>query len=138
MSEPVIAMQDSNKFALFEASNVYKIKENNQYLILIEAFGPEGRYFRSWTASNIAGPYNQLAANQSNPFAAASNKFPSSNAWTKSISHGEMIRSGVNQKLEISSCRMQYLYQGVDPNAVGDYDCLPWRLGLLTQTNSNC
>jgi endo-1,4-beta-xylanase len=39
---------------------------------------------------------------------------------------------------EINSCRMQYLYQGMAPGSGGDYNRLPWRLGLLTQTNSNC
>ncbi|WP_405624454.1 hypothetical protein [Streptomyces sp. NBC_00076] len=28
--------------------------------------------------------------------------------------------------------------QGMDPAATGDYSQLPWRLALLTQTNSSC
>jgi endo-1,4-beta-xylanase len=138
MSQPVIAMQESNKYDLWEAANVYKVKETNQYLLLVEAFGDGGRrIFRSWTAPSIAGPYTPLAATASNPFAGASNVTFPGGQWTRDISHGEMIRTGVNQLMEISSCNMRYLYQGVDPNAGGDYNNLPWRLGLLTQTNTS-
>lgn len=136
MSQPVIAMEDDNKYALWEASNVYKIKGGNEYLLLVEAFGTVGRYFRSWTSTSIAGPWTPLADSNANPFAAASNVTFPGGVWTEDISHGEMIRAGVNQKLEIDPCNLQYLYQGMDPNASGDYNSLPWRLGLLTQTNT--
>jgi endo-1,4-beta-xylanase len=34
---------------------------------------------------------------------------------------------------------MRYLYQGDDPNAdAPSYTYIPWRLGLLTQSNSTC
>lgn len=49
-----------------------------------------------------------------------------------------MIHAGVDQTMEINSCRLQYLYQGMAPGSSGDYNKLPWRLGLLTQTNSTC
>ncbi|WP_217214672.1 non-reducing end alpha-L-arabinofuranosidase family hydrolase [Streptomyces sp. AC550_RSS872] len=134
----VIAAQDS-KYALFEASNVYKVQGSNQYLLLVEAIGSDGRrYFRSWTSGSLAGSWTPLAASESNPFARSNNVAFPSGAWTRDISHGEMIRAGHDQTLTIPACRLQYVYQGMNPNAGGDYNLLPWRLGLLTQTNSTC
>ncbi|MDX2524360.1 non-reducing end alpha-L-arabinofuranosidase family hydrolase [Streptomyces europaeiscabiei] len=134
----VIAAQDS-KYAMFEASNVYKVQGSNQYLLLVEAIGSDGRrYFRSWTTSNLAGSWTQLAASESNPFAKSNNVTFPSGSWTRDISHGEMIRAGYDQTMTIPACRLQYLYQGMNPNAGGDYNTLPWRLGLLTQTNPTC
>ena len=135
-----IVLSDPNRFALFEASNVYKIKDQNLYLMLVEAIGSDGkRYFRSWTSPRLDGSWTPLANTEANPFARSTNVAFSSNAiWTRDISHGEMIRDGVDQTLTINPCRMQYLYQGMDPNASGPYPLLPWRLGLLTQTNSTC
>jgi Glycosyl hydrolase family 62/Cellulose binding domain len=134
----VIAAQDSRN-NLFEASNVYKVEGSNQYLLLVEAIGSDGRrWFRSWTSGSIAGSWTPLAATESNPFARANNVTFPAGAWTRDISHGEMIRVGTDQTLTISPCNMRYVYQGLDPGAGGDYNSLPWRLGLLTQTNSTC
>ncbi|WP_241773988.1 non-reducing end alpha-L-arabinofuranosidase family hydrolase [Micromonospora haikouensis] len=137
MSQPVIAMQDANKNRLFEASNVYRV--GDRYLLLIEAIGGDGRrWFRSWTSTGIAGPWQALAAEENNPFARHNNVIFSGTAWSRDISHGELIRSGNDQTLPISPCNLRFLYQGLDPNAGGDYNSLPWRLGLITQTNSTC
>ncbi|MBD9724090.1 non-reducing end alpha-L-arabinofuranosidase family hydrolase [Streptomyces caniscabiei] len=137
-TDTVIAAQDS-KYALFEASNVYKVQGSDQYLLLVEAIGSDGRrYFRSWTANSLAGSWTQLAASESNPFARANNVAFPAGAWTRDVSHGEMVRAGYDQTLTIPACRLQYLYQGLNPGASGDYNLLPWRLGLLTQTNSTC
>lgn len=136
-----IVLQDPNRFNLFEAANVYRIKGTNTYLLLVEAFGPDGRrYFRSWTAQGIDGEWTPLADTPDNPFARSTNVTfrPGVPAWTQDISHGEMIRAGIDQTLTIDPCHLRYLYQGMDPSASGDYSQLPWRLGLLTQTNSSC
>jgi Glycosyl hydrolase family 62/Cellulose binding domain len=139
MSQPVIAMQDSNRFNLFEAPNVYRVQGTNQYLLLVEAIGSDGRrWFRSWTSTNIAGPWTPLAASESNPFARSNNTTFSGTAWTQDISHGELVRASNDQTLTLSPCNLRFVYQGMDPNAGGDYNQLPWRMGLLTQTNSTC
>ncbi|WP_112264565.1 non-reducing end alpha-L-arabinofuranosidase family hydrolase [Lentzea terrae] len=135
----VIAMQDPNQNRLFEASNVYKIAGKNQYLLVHEAIGSDGRrWFRTWTAPAITGPWTPLAAEENNPFARHNNTTFPNGQWTRDISHGEMIRTGIDQTMEISPCKLRFLYQGMDPNAGGEYNKLPWKLGLLTQTNSTC
>jgi endo-1,4-beta-xylanase len=47
-----------------------------------------------------------------------------------------MVRDGNDQTLTINPCRLRYVYQGIDPRATDDYTSKPWRMGLLTQTNS--
>lgn len=116
---------------LFEASNVYKVEGHNQYLLLVEAYGP--RYFRSWTSSSLDGPWSPLADTQSNPFAGAANVTFDGGKWTDDISHGEMLRSGYDETLSINPCKLQYLYQGTAPGFTGDYRLIPYRLGVITQ-----
>ncbi|KAF9528758.1 glycosyl hydrolase family 62 protein [Crepidotus variabilis] len=136
-SEPVIAMQDPDKYRVYEASNVYKV--NNIYLLIVEAIGTDGRrYFRSWTSSTITGTWHPLADSESHPFARANNVDFNDTTWTQDISHGEMVRTIVDQTMTIHPCNMHYLYQGMDPSAGGEYNGLPWRIGLLKQTNSSC
>jgi endo-1,4-beta-xylanase len=138
--EPVVVMRDdANPHRLFEAANVYKVKGAARYLAIIEAFDAdsgEHRYFRSWTAPALDGEWTPLQDTYAAPFASAANvTFTEQPPWTQDISHGEMIRDGNDQRMTIDACRLQYLYQGMDPAAVSlPYNSLPWRLGLLSQT----
>lgn len=138
--DPVVALQDATAGRLFEASNVYKMDGTSQYLALIEAFDQTSdnhRYFRSWVADSLEGPWLPWQASGSFPFAGQENVTFQGSPWTNDISHGEAIRSGYDETLTISPCHLRYIFQGDDPtaDAGGDYNKIPWRLGLLTQTN---
>lgn len=138
-STPVVVMKEKRE-DLFEASNTYKVAGTNQYLTLVEAMAPGGRYFRAWTADRLEGPWKPMQSSPMNVFASAHNVDFKGRIWSEGVSHGELVRAGIDQTLAIDPCQpLRFLYQGLDmvPGKKYEYIELPYRLGLITATGPN-
>ncbi|PUA29918.1 MAG: alpha-L-arabinofuranosidase [Cellvibrio sp. 79] len=115
---------------LFEAPNVYKLDGQNKYLLMVEAWPSGPRMFRSWTSSSLDGPWTPLADTDANPFAGNNNVEWPGGKWANGISHGELVRSGFDERLTVDPCNLEFLYQG-EAGPGPTYNTIPYKLGLL-------
>jgi hypothetical protein len=74
-----------------------------------------------------------FAATQEAPFAGSANVTEAAGHWTDSVSHGELIRDGFDEAMEVDPTHLEFLFQGVrDEEMQGKpYGQFPWRLGML-------
>jgi hypothetical protein len=129
-STPVVALTGD----IFEASHTYRLKGFAKYLTVVEAQnGPGWRYFKAYLADKLEGPWQPLAAEKDKAFASMRNVKPAGEKWTDVISHGELLRTGGDEKLEVDPADLRFLFQGVlDKDRQGKgYGAIPWKLGLL-------
>jgi hypothetical protein len=133
-THPQIVLQGD----IFEASHIYHLNDKNQYLAVIEAQGVGGRrYYKAFLADRLDGAWRPLAATLDKSFAAPNNVTSTEEPWTDSISHGELLRSGFDQRLEVDPANLRFLFQGVTDKARAgkQYGQIPWKLGILEPTD---
>ena len=120
-STPTVAINDS-----FEGAHVYKSLADGQYYLIIEDM-KDGRYYELWTSASAGGPWSQVAEK----WAYHGNLTYNADVWTTHVSHGEIIRAGYNQKLEIEDInRADFLIQG-STNINMTYQQIIWDLGVI-------
>ena len=93
-------------------------------LVASLALLPTGRSFAADTP---------LADTWDTPFAGPRNVAFAGARWSDSVSHGELLRSGYDERLEADPADLRFLYQGVlERERQGKpYGQIPWRLGIL-------
>jgi hypothetical protein len=131
-SEPTLVISGD----IFEAGHTYALKGTGKYLTLVEAQGGRGwRYYKAYLADRLDGEWRPIAATREKCFASMANVEQPGGHWTDSISHGELIRAGADQRLEVEPSHLRFVFQGVSDAARAGkaYADIPWRLGMLEE-----
>ncbi|HZJ65797.1 MAG TPA: non-reducing end alpha-L-arabinofuranosidase family hydrolase [Kofleriaceae bacterium] len=127
-SAPSVALTDT-----FEGTNVYRSIADGQYYLVVEDL-LDNRYYELWTSSSAGGPWTKV----SEKWAWRGNLVFNGSSWTNNVSHGEFIRAGINQKLEISDInRVDFLIQGSTQLSCCPYQQIPWDLGIIRNYRGN-
>ncbi|MDR4496977.1 MAG: hypothetical protein MRK02_03485 [Candidatus Scalindua sp.] len=123
---------------IFEASHTYRLKGLDKYLTVVEAQSTRWqgwrRYYKAYFSDRLDGQWKPLAATKDKPFASLNNSSHTDIHWTDSISHGELIRDGYDQNLEVDPANLQFLFQGLSGKKQKnqEYRNISWQLGMLT------
>ena len=116
----------------FEGVNVYRSLADGQYYLVVEDL-LDNRYYELWRSSSAGGPWTKVAEK----WAWHGNLVYNAERWTTSVSHGEFIRAGVNQRLEINDInRVDFLIQGTTQLSCCPYQQIPWDLGMIRNYTS--
>ena len=113
-----------------EASMIYKIKGTQKYIMLTETrYQLNKREYYIAESTDLRGIWknSRLFATGGDLIFVERGKI-----WTNYISHGELIRSGYDEKMEIDSLeKVDFLIQGALKVNYIKYDEIPWQIGII-------
>jgi len=128
-SEPQVAIRGD----FIGAPHVYRVRKKPSYLALVEAHRQWRRFYKVYLSQDLEGPWKPLAVTRTRPFASLANVEFKAEAWTDTFGHGELLRVGYDERLEVELEGMRFLYQG---SSYADREGklpreVPWELGIL-------
>ena len=147
--ETVLAERGENpqgRWRLHEGSHIYYVKKADKYLALLEAVYPHptrkdywdsrSRFMFAMVADKLEGPWRRVELGPNEFAGDPRNLFTEdgSRSIYDQVSHFELIRSGVNQRLEIEDFNLELLFQAFDASGMDgsyDYNDLPWELAVM-------
>lgn len=115
---------------VYEAVHVYKVQGRDEYHMIYELNERGVRSFGLTRADHLTGPWEKVT----NTYATGPRLSYEKDVarWTDLVSHGEMLRSGYDQRLEYDISCPVMLIQGRGGNTAGmPYPDLVWSLGLI-------
>ncbi|MEM6692095.1 MAG: non-reducing end alpha-L-arabinofuranosidase family hydrolase [Planctomycetota bacterium] len=131
-SNPALAYEGD----IFEASHIYRLP-SGRYANLIEAQGrSDKRYFKILFADDLEGQWLPPASGDER-YAYDENITFEDGPWANSISHGELIRSGIDERMN-ATLHSPFFFQGVmmKDRKGKPYGKIPWKVGVLRQLRS--
>ena len=114
----------------FEGGHIYRSKCDGRYYAQVE-YGDRDhpRWFSLLRSNSLSGPWIVVDDEW------ATEDDLDANEWTSMVSHGEAIRAGYDQRMEIECIdHVDYLIQGVTTDLYEDhyYWDIPWDLGTIS------
>jgi len=121
---------------IHEAVHIYKVKARNEFHMVYELRKGHVRLFGLAAAKDLEGPWKKVT----DEYATGGQLTPAAGVktWTQMVSHGELLRSGHNERMEYDPKDCRWLIQGIlKKDSKVSYPSLPWKLGIMSKIESS-
>ena len=117
-----------------EGGHVYWVPDWERYLAVIVASRYLQRYHKAYVSRTLDSGWEHFAITRTQSFVSISNvEFPSPEPWADSFGHGELIRSGRDETMTVSTSGLAMLLPAVERLEMDGklYREVPWKLALV-------